>query len=273
MAGFEGEIAPALDRIIAAELIDTEEDRIALVNLICALSLRNPRLRETTRGFHERVAKQMLNLMLETPERWGSQREKMRQDGFVKELPEVSYEDMKKFAQEGKFKVNVPTGRHVQLEIQTFDKMLPILLDRNWLMVRAPKNSGGFITSDHPVVLTWSEPDMRGGFYSPGFGLTGTSVLFPVCTRLAVIGAFEHEEAVIDVPDSAVAGFNGAQVAYAERQVYARDYNFRYSMQPSEMPRKASRLIDDKRFRKEHRRRSKSNKSGEFDDLIEVYME
>jgi hypothetical protein len=137
----------------------------------------------------------MLNLILETPERWASQAEKMRQDGFVKDLPNVSYEEMKKFTQEEKFRVNVQTRRHV---MQNFDKILPILLHRNWLIVRAPKDSGGFITSDHPVVLTWFEPEMRGGFYSPGFGMTGTSVLFPVCTRLAVIGAFEHKEVLVD---------------------------------------------------------------------------
>ena len=41
--------------------------------------------------------------------------------------------------------------------------------------------------------------------------------------------------------DRSVAG------AYAERQVYARDRNFRYAMEPTEPPRKASRLIVDRR--------------------------
>lgn len=250
MASFEGQVAPALDRIIAAGAIQSDEDRFALVNLICALSLRNPRLRETIRDFHERVAKQMLGLMLQTPERWAAQLEKIRQNGSVKDPASVSHEDMKKFARGDKWKVTVPTGRHIQLELQTFEKLLPFFLKRNWLVVRAPKNSGGFVTSDHPVVLTWSDPEMRRGFYPPGFGLRGTAVLFPVCTRMAVAGAFEDKGIVIDIIEDAVAGFNGAQVAYSERQVYARDYHFKYSMQPDEEPQKGSRLIDDKRFRK-----------------------
>jgi hypothetical protein len=169
MASFEGEISPALDRITATKSIPSEDDRISLINLICALALRNPRLRETIRHFHERVAKQMLNVMLSTPERWAAQTRKTKEEdeGFLKELPEVSYDEMKKFAQEERFKIQVPTLRHIQLEIENFDKVLPILLDRNWLMVRAPKDSGGFITSDHPVILAWSDPSMRGGFY-PG---------------------------------------------------------------------------------------------------------
>jgi hypothetical protein len=248
MAAFEAEMAPALDRIVAAQSIEAQEDRIALVNLIGALALRNPRLRETIRDFHERAVKQVMDFLYATPEVYASHRERMLKEG--KNLPTVSYEDMKKFVEEGNYKIEVATTRHIQLEVETFNKVLPILLARNWLMLRAPTDSGGFVTSDHPVVLVWSKPEMRGGLYGPGFGLAETSVFFPICTRLALIGAFELKEAVIDVPESSVAAFNGAQIAYAERQVYARDHNFKYAMQPGEEPRKASRLIDDKRFRK-----------------------
>jgi hypothetical protein len=51
VAAFEAEIAPALDRIIATQSNESEDDRITLVNLIGALALRNPRLRETIREF------------------------------------------------------------------------------------------------------------------------------------------------------------------------------------------------------------------------------
>jgi hypothetical protein len=42
-----------------------------------------------------------------------------------------------------------------------------------------------------------------------------------------------------------VAEFNGAVAAYAERQVYSRDHNFRYSLKEGGKPRKASGLIGD----------------------------
>jgi Protein of unknown function (DUF4238) len=247
MADFEAQVAPALERIIAAESLASEEDRAALLNLICAFATRNPRLRETTRQFHEDAATQIMNLALATPERWAAQRKKIAKGS---ELPEVSYEDMRKFVLQKEWKLNVPTTRHIQLELGSFDKLLPLFLDRKWLMVRASRTSGGFITSDHPVMLTWSDPEMRGGLYPPGFGLTGTMVLCPLCTHLAVVGTFEGKESVIDSHDVAIAGWNGAQIASAERQVFARDYNFKYSMQPDEAPRKASRLLDDRRFRK-----------------------
>jgi hypothetical protein len=64
------------------------------------------------------------------------------------------------------------------------------------------------------------------------------------------VGAFEIEGGEQEANEITVAGMNDAQVVYAEGQVYSRDHNFTYSMQPNEAPRKASRVIDDKRFRK-----------------------
>jgi Protein of unknown function (DUF4238) len=246
MAGFESVISPALDRIIAAQSIAAEEDRVALINLICALALRNPRLRENLRDFHEQVINRVFQAALETPERWANHVKSMG-EGFSK----LSFEEAKRFFKKADFSVTVPRERHIQIEVQTFNEMLPILLKRNWMLLKAPRRSGGFVTCDHPVVLMWSDLKMRGGFYGPGFGCTGTEVLFPICTRLAVVGAFELKNGpAVEVNESAVASFNGAQIAYAERQVYARDRNFTYVLQSDEAPRKASRLIHDRGFRK-----------------------
>lgn len=249
MAGVEDDISKALDRIAAVQSIAAKEDRITLVNLICVLALRNPRLRETIREFHEQVMKRILQLLLETPERWAEHVKKMADKG--NDLPKLSFEEVKSFVKKRDFRVTLPTERHIRIELEGFKDLLPVMLSRKWVLIKAPERSGGFITSDHPVVLMWSDPKMRAGFYGPGFGLTGTEVLFPVCTRLAVVGAFEIREGeTIEVDENAVAAFNGAQIAYAERQVYARDRNFTYALQPNEPPRKASRLIDDPGFRK-----------------------
>jgi hypothetical protein len=81
--------------------------------------------------------------------------------------------------------------------------------------------------------------------------LTGTEVIFPISTRFAVAGAFELKPgSVIELGETNVARINGAQVAYSQRQVYSRDWNFKYALQPNEQPHKASKLNDDQRFRK-----------------------
>jgi hypothetical protein len=45
-----------------------------------------------------------------------------------------------------------------------------------------------------------------------------------------------------------VAAINGTIAAFADRQTYARDMHFAYVFQAGESPRKASKLIDDRRF-------------------------
>jgi hypothetical protein len=73
MASFEGELASSLERIIAAQSLENMDDRATLLNFITFLALRNPRQREMMRDFHERVAKQIMNVALATPERWAHQ--------------------------------------------------------------------------------------------------------------------------------------------------------------------------------------------------------
>ena len=78
--------------------------------------------------------------------------------------------------------------------------------------------------------------------------MPGTQVVFPISSRLAVIGAFEIEEDETEIDGWHVAAINGTIAAFADRQTYARDMNFAYVFQAGESPRKASKLIDDRRF-------------------------
>lgn len=247
MSHFESELAVALARINTVQSIANEDDRAYLLNLVCMTALRNPQLRETMRSAIEQTAKITMDLILESPERYSQHRESMKRDGFGK-AKDVSYENMKSFHESGRYRISVNTGFHVRQEIELFDRILPILFKRGWQLLRAPKGSGGFITSDHPFCLSWSDPGRRGGFYGPGLGMLGTEVVFPVSPRLALLGAFEIEDAEIEVTERLVVGVNGAVIAMAERQVYSRDNNFAYSMHPDEPHRKASRLLSDRRF-------------------------
>lgn len=43
-------------------------------------------------------------------------------------------------------------------------------LKRKWVVLKPPRESSGFVTSDHPVCLMFSDPARRGKFYGPGHG-------------------------------------------------------------------------------------------------------
>jgi hypothetical protein len=249
LAQFEGTAAPALQRTVKSASFETNDDRAVIMNLVGLLALRNPRFREKMRKFHEDIAKAVLELALASKERWEGQMKQMREAGKLEEEPKVTFEEMKRFHEEGKYKVELNNDWKINMELNGFDTILPPLFDRKWAFLKASKNSGGFVTCDHPVTLMWSDPEMRRGPYGPGFGMKGTEVLVPLSNRVAIVGAFEIDEVTQDIRDDYVAAINGATIAHAERHVYARDMNFHYSLASKEVPRKASRLIDDKRFR------------------------
>jgi hypothetical protein len=79
-----------------------------------------------------------------------------------------------------------------------------------------------------------------------------TEIVFPLSPRLAVVGAFELQDGEHEASADLVAEMNGTIIAFAERQVYARDQNFTYSFEAGEAAHKASRLINDQRFLRPH---------------------
>lgn len=246
MAKFEGEAAPALERIIAAKSIRQVEDRTWLLNLIGLLAVRNPRHRETWRDFQERIAKMIMVLATATPERWASQVRQAQAGGYMSKDADTNYAKIRKFVTEGQYSISVPTERHIEMEMIALDAILPYLFKRKWALLKCEGKCAGFATSDHPVCLMWSDPQARGPV---GHGLAGTELVFPICSRLAMVGSFEIEEDEIVAPEHLVAAVNGAAIQFSDRHVYARDYNFRYTFERDEAPRKASKLITDKRIR------------------------
>lgn len=246
MAQFETNAASALERSIAAKSIQQTEDRSYLFNLIGLLGMRNPRLRERWRDFQERIAKQIMSLATATPERWASQVARAKAEGYISKDADTDYAKMRKFVTEEKYRVEVRTEHHIALEMKGLDAILPYLFKRKWALLKCSDNSGGFVTSDHPVCLMWSDPKKRGPV---GHGLPGTEVLFPICSRLAMVGSFEIQEDEIVAPEELVAAVNGTIIQFSERHVYARDYNFHYTLEWGEAPRKASKLIGDRRLR------------------------
>jgi len=66
---------------------------------------------------------------------------------------------------------------------------------------------------------------------SPGYGLTDTQVVFPISSQLALIGAFEVvEDGEMEASEAIVAQINAAIILNANRQIYARDGEFRYRL-------------------------------------------
>lgn len=246
IASVESDIGPALQRIIANESLEEENDKTLLLNLIGLLHIRNPRFREIKRSLHDRIQKAVLGLALSSKEMWDSQARQAKAAGAIPADADTDYETIKKLYKPEDLKAVIPNEVQIVEEMDQFDHALPLLFDRNWVLVKSPENCPGFVTCDHPVSLTWSEPQpVR---RSLGLKTKGTEILFPVSPKLAVVGAYELEEGKMDFTAEQVASANGTTILNAQRQVYSKGHDFTYQIDQQKGPKVGTNLILDEQF-------------------------
>lgn len=224
LAPLEGRLDRVLEEINETGSLAKGGDYLLLMNFIALMSIRNPRMRENWRGFQERVANKVMDLLLQSEDRWAHQIEVMRKDGV--DLPDISYEQMRQFNIERDYTVQVSTQSHIRMELDALNTLIPCLLDRKWSLLKAPVNSPGFITSDHPVCLIWAAPPYPR--MSPGFGLMNTRVVFPLTKGFALEGTFDGIDGVHSINEEMVAAVNSLVIQFSERQVYGAAYGFHY---------------------------------------------
>lgn len=225
---FETKAATALKKLRDGASFDGEIREVTL-NLVALLAIRSPRMREHWRKFQAQIAERIMDLVLFSKDRWESQTREMVAAGV--EVDEtVTYEDLKQFYESKQYTIEVPREHQIHMEFVGIDAVLPTLLARKWLVVRATERTGPFVTSDRPVSLTWNEPDKVPRMYreSPGFGLKGTQVYFPLSSNTALVGEFDGHEGVVDGTKELVAGFNSQMIMFAYTQFYSPKMKFHF---------------------------------------------
>ena len=243
LSGFETELSQALEKISRARSIMSFDERALLFNLVALLAVKNPSHRESFRLAHEQMMKRILLLATATRERWEAQIRHMKADGSIESDSNPDYEEMRKFVERDAYSIHLRPGRHLQLEMGVYDKILPLIFNRKWVLLRAPSSGTGFLTSDHPVCISWSDPARRSQWHGPGLGSPRSELLFPITNDLAMIGAFEVKENERDADERLIAQVNGCIIAHAERQIYARDKDFIYRMTHNTRIKRGTELL------------------------------
>jgi len=244
----ESILSEALARIIERRSIAEPDDRSALFYLMSILATKHPAMRENMRSFHEQISRRVLDLLVSSEQIWEHQNKKAREDGFLAGAPTVTFAQMREFARRGEFTVEVSTEAHLAREMSMQETVYPYLASRNWMLIIAPPDSAGFITSDRPVSLTWSDPKMRKAVRSPGYGMNGTQVLFPVSRELAMIGVFDGKEDCFVADEDLVAKVNGSTMYHATRQVYGASRKLSYIVNVGTRMRSGYEMVSDAAF-------------------------
>ena len=245
---FETRLAPALVQIINDRIITKEDDKAHLINLVAMLSVKNPMRRQWLMDFDNDIFDRVLDHVLQNDNSFDHEVRKAKEVGFITENTEPNRNQIREFLDRQEYSIDVDRGRYIKIELKLFENVLQHCSHRAWTLIRAPKDSSGFITSDNPVCLRWSNPEMSKGPYSPGHGLKGTEVLFPISSELAWIGTFEHPVRTVDISEDTVRDINGTILTSSYRQIYGRDGDCGYRLQPGDKPRRICELPKDTRF-------------------------
>jgi hypothetical protein len=241
LSQLEGELAKALSEVIEAREFPSDQHFSSVINLAALLSVRNPRKRLQMERFHQEIVEKTFGVLVSSKEVWERQTQKMRDDG-VEVNEDVAYEDIKRLREEKKYTVKIDQSHLIGVEFEMVPPVLETMARRSWCFASAPEGNQ-YITSDDPVVLEWSDNRDYGPLTSPGHGLRGTNIIFPVSSDLVLIGSFEETPHRLEHTEAQVTSVNTVVARNSGRQIYARSDQFRLYLrgqsiaQGAELPR------------------------------------
>ena len=217
---FEGRAISILRGIQTSDELPADEEFSYVLNLMALIIVRNPRSRKHMNKARHHTVRVIGDLLASDNRLFEHHLEKAKEDGFVPQDNEVSFEALRQFIDDDQYTVTVSTSESLSLELAGFDHALRLLGSRYWSLVTAAVDAPDFVTCDHPVTPVFKEANRRGPI---GYGLPETEVSFPLNARQALLGVLEDPLAVsIEARASQVADINNRTVYHAARQVYSK---------------------------------------------------
>ena len=215
-AEIEGGAATAIRSTINNRQLPADDELFSyLINFVALMAARVPQTRENFARPLRRVWEMLLEIELSSRERFEALVQQARAAG--EQIPDVDYKHLRQSFREGRIVLEVSQAQHIQTLLHAAETLVPLLAARHWRLLFA--TGAEFITSDHPVALTWTVPRPP-SFYGPGFGIAGTDVTLPLTKSIALLGRLEPQQHdTIELDQRGVASLNSRTGMYAGRIV------------------------------------------------------
>jgi hypothetical protein len=217
---FEGRAAIVLHAIRERGELPPEEEFSYVINLMALLVVRNPMTRRSMNAARRHTARIIIDMLGSDQRLFKHHVAKAKADGLVPQDVNVSFDAISKFIDDEQYSIEISTGESLALELNGLPNTLHLLGSRYWSLVIASRDAPDFVTCDHPVVVVFKDPKMRGPV---GYGLAGTEVTFPLNTRHTLLGVLEDPlQPKFEARAEQVALINSRTVHYSDRQIYSR---------------------------------------------------
>ncbi len=228
----EGQAARVLKKIIQLRMLPARrKDYAILMHFIAQVYVRRPSVRENLRKTHEQVLRMYTQMAASLPDDdLRAQFERVREHN--PDIQEVDLDAFREFARADEYEIEFSQNFHIDNLLTALlpvaaDTIAPLLALRHWVLWSAQNGAGHFITTDRPVLLTWTVEVPAFYANSPGFGLENTLVIFPLSKTLAMYGRFEGPRGIV-IPATAkqIALINRMMSASVGRFIYSPAENF-----------------------------------------------
>ena len=223
----EGRAAPVISQIITSGTIPNGKEYEYLIDFLGVMALRVPAVLNMIDNFIEQILKMANRQMVAKKERWEAIIEKRRSKGH--EDADISWEKMRSFVESDDYTITPNQNYRMGMILHGMQIVLPLLAKRRWTFARTVDDAPKFICSDRPLMLCWNDPSNKGDM-SPGFGLPGTNVSFPLNPHCALIGVLENNCTIPQFDDEYVGTSNMWLGLQAERFIYSTEQDFTVTM-------------------------------------------
>ena len=226
-AKIDGATSQVIKKIAEDETLPTDIDDICLLYyFIARISVHNPSLRDRLKEAETNDFKDFARWKTSSPDIYYE----TVKDQNVDEL--VPYEPMKRFVEEGKYKINFDHGYFLKHESKFIEEnLIPLFLQLNWSLLVTEDQAGIFVCSDRPVFMNTTFSQVPGKTEL----IPGLTFSLPLNRRMCLyadslgflpITHYIRKEDVLDNSSLSVPFLNSRTIYTAQRHIYAGDLNW-----------------------------------------------
>ncbi|WP_294767731.1 DUF4238 domain-containing protein [uncultured Rhodoferax sp.] len=207
-------------KLAARQSIDLNE-REQMTAFIAFAALRTPAAIEEAKVVHAGFTRARAQTELSDEERALSWLRKMHGPDADETSLREEAASVSEMVRDGSYTLEVDNEFAVGKSLRNFEAVATSIFARDWMVLYAPEASEGFLTTDHPVVLTTRSSALR---REPlGYGSPHAQVLFPLAHNCALVisgdlGRFGRT----DIKLEDLSRFNRTMATYCHRYLFGR---------------------------------------------------